>query len=294
MALITAGMPVLNAGKTIARALDDLLNQTFEDFVVIICDNASDDDTASIAARYAKRDSRIVFKHFDERVDIRLSFKRTLDAATTPYFMFTPADDRWYREFMAANLAVLEADKQIAASTGRVAFFKDNRFSHISTGTRPLDGTIAENTTSYLRDPGENARAFSLIRREAMQGSFPDRTYPGWDFQMTARTLKAGAYHEIPDVLAERDITPVEGYVRQAEVYFGSNPARIVPLHRFALEAIKDRAIAPARGKRRALFSLMCRSHATYARYRMARWNRILEKTQSAFQFDDFPRVSGD
>ena len=39
--LISIGMPVHNGAETIRRALDSLLNQTFDDFELIISDNAS-------------------------------------------------------------------------------------------------------------------------------------------------------------------------------------------------------------------------------------------------------------
>jgi glycosyltransferase involved in cell wall biosynthesis len=42
------------------RALDWLLAQDFEDFEIIVCDNASHDATMPIAATYAHWDARIL------------------------------------------------------------------------------------------------------------------------------------------------------------------------------------------------------------------------------------------
>ena len=100
MPIITASIPVLNGEKTIAKAIEDLLSQTYQDFEIIVCDNASNDKTREIVEFYQKQDPRVVLRAFKKRVDIRESFKRAASDITTPYFMFAPADDRWYPEFM--------------------------------------------------------------------------------------------------------------------------------------------------------------------------------------------------
>jgi glycosyltransferase involved in cell wall biosynthesis len=56
---LSIGLPVYNGEKYLAESVDSLLGQTFEDFELIISDNASTDSTAGICRRYAKQDSRI-------------------------------------------------------------------------------------------------------------------------------------------------------------------------------------------------------------------------------------------
>jgi len=276
MPVISAGMPVLNAEGTISRAIEDILSQTFGDFELVVCDNASDDRTVDIVKHYARNDDRIRLVQFDERVDILHSFKRAYDNSMAPFFFYAPADDRWYPQFMEKTLAVLQADQTLAACTGRVAFFLDDRFSHITNGTASLLGTPAENIVQNLRDPVENARAFSLFRREALKNVFPSKEYPGWDFQMTTRALKAGGIFELYDVLAERDDTSVEGYIAQAENLISNPVARLVPLHRVAIEVLKDKSLRPCPGLKRALLRLMFLSHMNYSKCRNPRWHRFL------------------
>src|SRR2546428_2411871 len=50
---VSVGMPVYNGERYLAEAVDSLLAQTYEDFEVIICDNASTDRTGEIARSYA-------------------------------------------------------------------------------------------------------------------------------------------------------------------------------------------------------------------------------------------------
>ncbi len=141
MSMISVGMPVLNGASCMARAIRDLQNQTFADFELVICDNHSDDDTVAIARALAKEDPRIRVIAFDKRVDILHSFQRALDNTTAPFFMFAPADDRWYPTFMEDTLSALQDNPQAIACTGRVAFHRNGRFSHISKGTAALTGS---------------------------------------------------------------------------------------------------------------------------------------------------------
>jgi glycosyltransferase involved in cell wall biosynthesis len=56
---LSVGLPVYNGEEYLAESLEALLGQTYEDFELIISDNASTDGTADICCRYAKQDSRI-------------------------------------------------------------------------------------------------------------------------------------------------------------------------------------------------------------------------------------------
>ena len=54
---VTIGLPVFNGEKYLAQALDSILAQTYQDFEVIISDNASTDDTPLICHKYVAKDN---------------------------------------------------------------------------------------------------------------------------------------------------------------------------------------------------------------------------------------------
>src|SRR5687768_698587 len=64
---VSLGMPVYNGEPFIVEALDSLLAQTFEDFEIVICDNASTDGTEEICRMYAEKDERI--RYFRNRTN---------------------------------------------------------------------------------------------------------------------------------------------------------------------------------------------------------------------------------
>src|SRR5271155_20695 len=52
-------LPVYNGEHYLAEAIESALNQTFEDFELLIADDCSQDSSAEIIARFAARDARI-------------------------------------------------------------------------------------------------------------------------------------------------------------------------------------------------------------------------------------------
>jgi len=56
---LTIGLPVYNGEKYLGEAIDALLGQSYEDFELIISDNASTDGTAEICQRSVQKDARV-------------------------------------------------------------------------------------------------------------------------------------------------------------------------------------------------------------------------------------------
>ncbi|HVX59783.1 MAG TPA: glycosyltransferase, partial [Pirellulales bacterium] len=54
---VSIGLPVYNGENYLALAIDSLLAQTYQDFELIISDNASTDRTEAICRDYASRDA---------------------------------------------------------------------------------------------------------------------------------------------------------------------------------------------------------------------------------------------
>ena len=85
-------IPAYNAEKTIARMLDAVRAQTFENYEVIVIDDGSTDGTRNILEEYAHSDSRIRVFH-QENAGVSATRNRGLDEATGDYVLFYDADD---------------------------------------------------------------------------------------------------------------------------------------------------------------------------------------------------------
>ena len=63
---ISIGLPIYNSEKFIRKRLENILSQTFNDFELIISDNASTDDSVKICKEFMEKDSRIKLYVQDE------------------------------------------------------------------------------------------------------------------------------------------------------------------------------------------------------------------------------------
>lgn len=102
--LVSIGVPVYDGEKYIRRALDSLLAQDYENFELIISDNASTDDTLQICRRYATRDKRIRLNVNTYNLGVVPNFRAVLEMARGEYFMWAAVDDFWYPNFISTLL----------------------------------------------------------------------------------------------------------------------------------------------------------------------------------------------
>ncbi len=114
---VTIGMPVYNGEHTIRRSLDSALVQTFDDFELIVSDNASTDATEMICREYAGKDPRIVYIRQESSIGAFKNFKHTLDHAKGEFFMWWAADDTRSPDFVELNTRFLVEHPDYVAST---------------------------------------------------------------------------------------------------------------------------------------------------------------------------------
>lgn len=108
--LVTIGLPVYNGEQNLANALDSILAQTYQDFTLIISDNASTDGTKEICEEYQRRDPRIKYHRNDENIGPLSNFNQLLDMAESQLFMWAAHDDSWEPDFIKELVALLRAE----------------------------------------------------------------------------------------------------------------------------------------------------------------------------------------
>jgi glycosyltransferase involved in cell wall biosynthesis len=169
---LTIGFPVYNGGSQLSVAIDSLLSQSFRDFVLIISDNGSSDDTSSICQKAAAHDSRIVYVRQPKNIGAFANFKFVLQQATSPYFMWAAHDDCWDPLFIEKNLALLNADPRAVASISRVDFHHDGFFVKPSVSTFPMQGSVKENLRRFWSFPDDCSRFYSIHRTGVIRECF--------------------------------------------------------------------------------------------------------------------------
>lgn len=90
--MVSVIVPVYRVERYIARCIESILSQSYENIEVILIDDGSDDESGNICDWYAKKDSRIVVIHQDNQ-GVSSARNAGLDAARGKYIQFVDADD---------------------------------------------------------------------------------------------------------------------------------------------------------------------------------------------------------
>ena len=88
-------MATYNGEKYLREQIDSILNQTFKDFNLIICDDCSKDSTWQILEEYQKKDSRIKIIKNEKNLGYNKNFEKLLSFVKSDYFMLSDQDDFW-------------------------------------------------------------------------------------------------------------------------------------------------------------------------------------------------------
>lgn len=109
MPRVSVGLPVYNGERYVRQALDSLLDQDFDDFEIVICDNASTDGTAEICRAYSAKDQRIRYFRNETNIGASPNYNRTFELARGQYFKWCAHDDRCHPNFLSRCVAVMDA-----------------------------------------------------------------------------------------------------------------------------------------------------------------------------------------
>jgi len=93
VATITTIVPTYRRPKLLARAIRSVLAQTYQDFEICICDNASNDDTASVVREFARDDLRIKYHCHSQNIGIIRNFAYGMKQVWSPFFDLLSDDD---------------------------------------------------------------------------------------------------------------------------------------------------------------------------------------------------------
>jgi len=199
---LTIGLPVYNGERFLSQSLDALLAQTFEDFELIISDNASTDSTADVCADYALRDPRIRYVRQAVNIGSAPNHNAVLAMARGEYFKWASDDDLYGPTLLASCVAELDARPEAVLCHAWEAFIGED-----STTIQPVTYRLqtahpraSVRLRSLLYDSGGDdiygVIRTAVLRRNARHGSYhhADRTF-------VAALALHGPFHQVPEVL---------------------------------------------------------------------------------------------
>lgn len=93
MAKVSVIMGIYNCADTLQEAVDSVLNQTFTDFEIIMCDDGSTDSTYQKALELSQKHSNITLLKNEKNMGLNHTLNRCLAAAKGEYIARMDGDD---------------------------------------------------------------------------------------------------------------------------------------------------------------------------------------------------------
>ena len=207
MPRVSIGIPVFNGEKYLRDALDSALSQTFEDFEILISDNASTDSTPEIAAEYCARDSRVRYHRQETNLGAAANFNYVFHHTTGEFFHWSSYDDMLAPEYLEECVAALDADNgdAVLSYPQTLMIDADGNPLRVYDAVTRKGGSTPSKRLEEMIGPDERQQShahlcfpvFGLIRREALIGTSLIANMPRSDTLLLVELALRGAFIEV-------------------------------------------------------------------------------------------------
>jgi glycosyltransferase involved in cell wall biosynthesis len=182
--------PAHNVAPYIGEAISSALQQTFTRFELLVVEDGSTDETATIAEEFAAADPRVRVVRQKNSGPARAR-NTALRAARGDYLALLDSDDRWMPEFLEVQLATLEAHPEfdvVSANAINVGTDWNGRpWKAVSDTLRPV--SILE-----MIDVEDSICIAAILRRRVAErvGGFDETLQRNEDYDFWLRAALAG------------------------------------------------------------------------------------------------------
>jgi glycosyltransferase involved in cell wall biosynthesis len=152
---ISVCIPTFNGDRTIEETLRSVLNQTFSDFEIVICDDSSTDKTLQIVAQFD--DPRIIVSKFEKAPDPAANWNRAVRLCRGQYVKVMGQDDVLYPQCLEMEMRAFTEYSDIAP-----VFVFSNRDIILASGFKLKRSNLFRRTG--FQSVGRNKALRSVLR----------------------------------------------------------------------------------------------------------------------------------
>jgi len=217
---LTIGMPVYNGELFIKKAIESILAQTFTDFELIISNNSSTDSTEKICQDFIDKDNRIKIHTQKKNIGIHRNFNFLLSKAKGEYFAWAAVDDYLDNDFMEKNLKILEDNKSVVSSVGKIipygadslgidsklietSVFPKFLKNFVKSGRRkkmidagPVSGNMNYKIRTFFKITKSLGRWYGVHRTEQLKKCIIEKPFINVEVSVFLNLLRLGDFHE--------------------------------------------------------------------------------------------------
>ena len=118
--LVSVIIPAYNAASTLSETVESVLTQTYQNLEVIIVNDCSSDETATVASRFVSMDNRVRLINKDTNEDSTLARATGFAASTGEDITFIDADDVFTKDAIETLVQVKQTTGADIAMAGEV------------------------------------------------------------------------------------------------------------------------------------------------------------------------------
>ena len=228
---VSVVVPAYNRAKVLKYSVESVLEQTYQNFEIVVVDDGSTDNTEEVIKSF--NDGRIRYIKHEKNEGGARARNTGIKAARSNYIAFQDSDDEWLPEKLEKQVKVLESlcPEVGVVYTDMWKIRGDKREYFYSPRIMPSDEIIYERALDYrVRNIGI---ATALIRKECFDkvGMFNDKLPRYIDLELFIRLSKYFYFYHIKE--------PLLNYYN-TDKSISSNVNDLVTARKFILEQYFD------------------------------------------------------
>lgn len=203
--LASVVIPVHNGERYIKEALESCLNQTYDNFEILIVDDKSEDGTLGILKEFESRDGRVKVFAVEKQDGLGNVINIGIRASKGKYVVRMDADDVMCSDRIEKQVKYLEENPKCVAIGGQIDIIDEN--SNI-TGHREYPLTDKElRKNLFLFQPF--AHPAVTLRRSTLEemGLYPENMWKVEDVKLFLILSTKGKFANVPDTVLRYRMT---------------------------------------------------------------------------------------
>jgi glycosyltransferase involved in cell wall biosynthesis len=166
--IISIGIPIYYGEIYLEETLKNILEQSFQDFEIILTDNCAGGIPEEVAAKYSEKYDNIRYVKHEINKGALANWNSIIDYARGKYFIYAGGHDLWSNNLLQDLLDILEKRTDAVLAYAPSYWMEDKlEHSYMSTGYFDTSGSsFIQRFNSVFWGPEE--ALYGLIRKEAI------------------------------------------------------------------------------------------------------------------------------
>lgn len=205
---VSVAIPVYNGAQWIRPTIESILNQTFENFELVITDNQSTDNTVEICRDFLQQDKRIVLHVNETNIGAALNFNRAFELSGADYFKWASSNDIIAPTFLERCVDVLDTESDIVVAAPKTQIINENDevVKRCNEDMHLCEDDPFDRFTSFFNRVRLNDLVQALMRSDVLRKTTLHAVYPGSDTILMAEMAARGKVHQVQEFLLSRRI----------------------------------------------------------------------------------------